>query len=93
MEKATERVIPYPKIAISLISGLLIGSLAPYLAFSFTDYLGFGLIITLAILTASYSFIVKLKESNNLKENQYLFVIGIFFGIIMLLPYVAIIGI
>lgn len=93
MEKATERNIPYPKIAISLISGLLIGSLAPYLAFSLTDYLGFGLLIILAIITLSYSFILKLKESNNLKESQYLFVIGIFFGIVMLLPYVAIIRI
>ena len=93
MEKATERTIPYPKIAFSLISGLLVGSLAPYLAFSLTDFLGFALLITLAILTASYSFIIKLKESNSLKEGQYLFVTGIFFGIIMLLPYVAIIGV
>ena len=93
MEKATERVIPYPKIAFSLISGLLIGSLAPFLAFSFTDFLGFGMLITLAIITSSYYFILKLKESNNLKEGQLLFVIGIFFGIIMLLPYIAIIGI
>ena len=93
MEKATERVIPYHKIAISLISGLLIGSLAPFLAFSITDFLGFGMITTLAIITSSYYFILKLKESNNLKEGQLLFVIGIFFGIIMLLPYIAIIGI
>ena len=93
MEKATERVIPYPKTAFSLICGLLIGSLAPYLAFSITDFLGFGMLITLAIITSSYSFVIKSKEKNKLKEDQYLFVIGIFFGIIMLLPYIAIIGI
>ena len=93
MEKATERSIPYPRIAFSLISGLLFGSLAPYLAFSFTDYIGFGLLLIIAVITYSYSFILKLKEGKKLKEDQYLFLVGIFFGIIMLLPYLAIIRI
>ncbi len=91
MEKISEKNIAYPKLAISLISGLLIGSLIPYLAFSITSNYGVFLMIA-ASVTILYYQVKGNGAFKEIKEDHFLFLAGCLFGLIMLIPYIAIIN-
>ncbi|WP_040210694.1 hypothetical protein [Clostridium polynesiense] len=91
MERISKKNTSYTKSTLSLISGLLIGTIIPFLAFSITDYYGLGFILLIVAMVFTYYLIKKNKILNSLQDVVYLFIFGFYFGFVMLIPYFAII--
>lgn len=93
MERIFKKNSSYTRSTVSLISGLLIGTLITYFLFSITNYYGFGFVLLFSIIASTYYMIKKNKMLSSLEDSLYLFIFGFYFGFVMLIPYFVIIRI